>query len=73
MSTYDKTNRTTLKRLPKRGFYDRDLVHGILDEGFICHVGFVVDGQPIVIPTATGASVTSSTFTVPRRAVCYAH
>ena len=54
MSTYDKTNRTTLKRLPARGFYDRDLVHGILDEGFICHVGFVVDGQPIVIPTGYG-------------------
>jgi len=54
MSTYDKTNRTTLKRLPARGFYDRNLVHGILDEGFICHVGFVVDGQPIVIPTGYG-------------------
>ncbi|MDQ3473551.1 MAG: pyridoxamine 5'-phosphate oxidase family protein [Acidobacteriota bacterium] len=54
MSTYDKTTRTTLKRLPARGFYDRDLVHGILDEGFFCHVGFVVDGQPIVIPTGYG-------------------
>lgn len=54
MSTYDKTTRTTLKRLPARGFYDRDLVHGILDEGFICHVGFVVDDQPIVIPTGYG-------------------
>ncbi len=54
MSTYDKTTRTTLKRLPARGFYDRDLVHGILDEGFICHVGFVVDRQPIVIPTGYG-------------------
>jgi nitroimidazol reductase NimA-like FMN-containing flavoprotein (pyridoxamine 5'-phosphate oxidase superfamily) len=54
MSTYEKTNRTTLKRLPARGFYDRDLVHGILDEGFICHVGFVVDDQPIVIPTGYG-------------------
>lgn len=54
MSSYDKTSRTTLKRLPARGFYDRDLVHGILDEGFICHVGFVVDDQPIVIPTGYG-------------------
>lgn len=54
MSTYEKTTRTTLKRLPARGFYDRDLVHGILDEGFICHVGFVVDDQPIVIPTGYG-------------------
>lgn len=54
MSTYDKTTRTTLKRLPARGFYDRDLVHAILDEGFICHLGFVIDGQPIVIPTGYG-------------------
>ena len=52
--SYKKTNRTTLKRLPARGFYDRDLVHKILDEGFICHVGFVADGQPIVIPTGYG-------------------
>ena len=46
-----KTKRTTLKRLPKRGVYDRNSVNAILDEGFICHVGFVVDGKPIVIPT----------------------
>jgi nitroimidazol reductase NimA-like FMN-containing flavoprotein (pyridoxamine 5'-phosphate oxidase superfamily) len=46
------TERTTLKRLPKRAVYDRDLVYGILDEGFICHVGFAVDGRPFVIPTA---------------------
>ncbi|MDQ2936725.1 MAG: pyridoxamine 5'-phosphate oxidase family protein [Acidobacteriota bacterium] len=51
MSTFTPTERTTLKRLPKRGVYDRELVYGILDEGFICHVGFVVDRQPIVIPT----------------------
>ena len=46
-----QTERTTLKRLPKRGVYDRDIVYGILDEGFICHVGFAVDGRPFVIPT----------------------
>src|SRR6185436_2058274 len=45
------TDRTTLKRLPKRAVYDRELVYGILDEGFICHVGFAVDGRPFVIPT----------------------
>ena len=45
------TERTTLKRLPKRAVYDRDLVYGILDEGFICHVGFEVEGRPFVIPT----------------------
>jgi nitroimidazol reductase NimA-like FMN-containing flavoprotein (pyridoxamine 5'-phosphate oxidase superfamily) len=48
---FPKTERTTLKRLPKRGVYDRELVYAILDEGFICHVGFVVDRRPYVIPT----------------------
>jgi nitroimidazol reductase NimA-like FMN-containing flavoprotein (pyridoxamine 5'-phosphate oxidase superfamily) len=48
---FPQTERTTLKRLPKRGVYDRQLVYGILDEGFICHVGFAVEGQPFVIPT----------------------
>ena len=51
MSDFPQTQRTTLKRLPKRGVYDRELVYKILDEGFICHVSFVVDGQPFVIPT----------------------
>ena len=51
MPSFPQTERTTLKRLPKRGVYDRELVYGILDEGFICHVGFSVDGQPFVIPT----------------------
>jgi nitroimidazol reductase NimA-like FMN-containing flavoprotein (pyridoxamine 5'-phosphate oxidase superfamily) len=40
-----------LRRLPERGTYDRATVHAILDEGFICHLGFAVDGQPYVIPT----------------------
>ena len=48
---YQRTERTRLRRLPERAVYDRDTVHAILDEGFICHVGFVVDGQPYVIPT----------------------
>lgn len=48
---FTPTERTTLKRLPKRGVYDQALVYKILDEGFICHVGFVVDGKPVVIPT----------------------
>jgi nitroimidazol reductase NimA-like FMN-containing flavoprotein (pyridoxamine 5'-phosphate oxidase superfamily) len=46
-----QSNRTTVKRLPKRAAYDRDTVHAILDEAYICHLGFVVDGQPFVIPT----------------------
>ena len=49
--TFPQTDRTKLKRLPKRGQFDRETVYSILDEGFICHVGFVVDGQPFVIPT----------------------
>jgi nitroimidazol reductase NimA-like FMN-containing flavoprotein (pyridoxamine 5'-phosphate oxidase superfamily) len=48
---FPQTERTTLKRLPKRGVYDRELVYRILDEGFICHVSFAVDEQPFVIPT----------------------
>lgn len=51
MTTFDKTDRTTLKRLPARGVYDRELVYQILDEGFICHIGFSVEGRPVVIPT----------------------
>jgi nitroimidazol reductase NimA-like FMN-containing flavoprotein (pyridoxamine 5'-phosphate oxidase superfamily) len=43
--------RTTVKRLPKRGEYDRQTINAILDEALICHVGFVVDGSPVVIPT----------------------
>ena len=54
METFAPTERTTLKRLPKRGNFDRDAVYKILDEAFICHVGFIVDGQPVVIPTAYG-------------------
>lgn len=49
--TFPETDRTKLKRLPKRGHFDRETVYTILDEGFICHVGFVLDGQPFVIPT----------------------
>ena len=40
--------------MPKRGAYDRETVFKILDEAFVCHVGFVVDGQPYVIPTNFG-------------------
>jgi nitroimidazol reductase NimA-like FMN-containing flavoprotein (pyridoxamine 5'-phosphate oxidase superfamily) len=48
---YPRTERTRARRLPERAAYDRATVHAILDEGFICHVGFVVDGQPYVVPT----------------------
>jgi nitroimidazol reductase NimA-like FMN-containing flavoprotein (pyridoxamine 5'-phosphate oxidase superfamily) len=48
---YQVTERTRVRRLPERASYDPAVVHAILDEGFVCHVGFVVDGQPYVIPT----------------------
>lgn len=51
MEQLPQTPRTTLKRLPKRGSHERDVINGILDEGFICHVGFSIEGQPFVIPT----------------------
>lgn len=54
MENYEKTNRNKVKRIPKRGHYDKATVFDILDAGFVCHVGFVVDGQPFVIPTAYG-------------------
>lgn len=50
------TTRTRVVRESERGVYDRDTVYRILDEGFICHVGFNLDGQPFVIPTSYGRS-----------------
>lgn len=52
MADYEKTKRTTLKRAHERGSYDRALVHAILDEALICHVAFIHDGAPAIIPTA---------------------
>src|SRR5580658_3198350 len=48
------TSRTRILREPQRAVYDRDAVNQILDEAFLCHVGFAVDGQPFVIPTSYG-------------------
>jgi nitroimidazol reductase NimA-like FMN-containing flavoprotein (pyridoxamine 5'-phosphate oxidase superfamily) len=50
------TSRTRVIREPDRGVYDCEAVYRILDEGFICHVGFNLDGQPFVIPTSYGRS-----------------
>ena len=50
MSTL-QTERTTVKRIAKRALYDRETMYAILDEAVYCHVGFVVDGAPFVIPT----------------------
>jgi hypothetical protein len=51
---YTPTPRTRLVREPDRAVYDREAAYRILDEGFLCHVGFAVDGQPFVIPTSYG-------------------
>src|SRR5918992_707592 len=45
------TDRTRVRRVPQRGDYDRDTIDAILDETLISHVGFVHDGEPVVIPT----------------------
>ncbi len=56
MDAYTPTDRTQVRRLAKRGVYDKAQIHSILDEGCICHVGFVIDGQPYVIPTGYARS-----------------
>lgn len=51
MTDYTPTPRTTLKRKPQRGRYDKTTVHAILDAGLICTVAYVTDGHPVGIPT----------------------
>ena len=51
MAPFPPTPRTQVKRLPKRAVYSHEKIHAILDDGFVCHVGFVADGLPYVIPT----------------------
>ena len=48
------TRRTQVNRLPKRGDYSKEAIHSILNAAFLCHVGFVMEGQPYVIPTGYG-------------------
>jgi nitroimidazol reductase NimA-like FMN-containing flavoprotein (pyridoxamine 5'-phosphate oxidase superfamily) len=48
------SDRSRLRRRPDRGSYDRDVIHAILDQAPVCHVGFAVDIQPFVIPTLHG-------------------
>lgn len=50
-SSQPPSERTTVKRMPHRAVYDRDVINTILDEGLICHLGFTVDAQPYVLPT----------------------
>ncbi|MFE3634488.1 pyridoxamine 5'-phosphate oxidase family protein [Streptomyces cellostaticus] len=51
---YTPTDRTVPTRSADRASYDRDAVHAILDEGYVCHLGFVRDGAPVVLPTLYG-------------------
>ena len=49
--TYEKTKKTRVRRAQQRGTYDRKTVHEIIDAALLCHVGYVIDGQPYVTPT----------------------
>ncbi|MEU6403211.1 pyridoxamine 5'-phosphate oxidase family protein [Streptomyces sp. NPDC046985] len=51
---YAPTARTVPTRSRERAAYDRELVHAILDEAYVCHLGFVRDGAPVVLPTLYG-------------------
>jgi hypothetical protein len=51
MTDFTITDLNRIHRLPKRGHYDRETIYGILDATILCHVGFIQDGQPFVIPT----------------------
>lgn len=51
MKAIARSKRTRLRRLPNRGRYDRATIDSILDAGFVCHIGYVIDGQPYVTPT----------------------
>lgn len=50
-TAYEPTGRTVPTRASARASYDRALVHAVLDEGYVCHLGFVRDGAPVVLPT----------------------
>lgn len=73
--TYPATDRTVPTRGRQKATYDRELVHAILDEGYVCHLGFVRDGAPVVLPTLYGRVgerlyVHGSTGSRPLRAAC---
>ncbi|MGV9559989.1 pyridoxamine 5'-phosphate oxidase family protein [Streptomyces sp. NPDC003401] len=53
-AAYTPTDRTVPTRSAQKASYDKDLVHAILDEGYVCHLGFVRDGAPVVLPTLYG-------------------
>jgi nitroimidazol reductase NimA-like FMN-containing flavoprotein (pyridoxamine 5'-phosphate oxidase superfamily) len=51
MANFTPTDRTKVRRKPDRGSYDRELIYRILDEAFVCHVAFIADNMPFVVPT----------------------
>jgi len=51
MANFTPTEKTKIRRKPDRGSYDRELIYRILDEAFVCHVAFISDGLPFVVPT----------------------
>lgn len=51
MSEFTHTDRTKVRRKPDRGTFDREVIYRILDEAFVCQVGFIVDNVPFVVPT----------------------
>lgn len=51
MEELARTERTRIRRLPKRGSYDREVINRIIDEALFCHIGFIHSGAPFVIPT----------------------
>jgi nitroimidazol reductase NimA-like FMN-containing flavoprotein (pyridoxamine 5'-phosphate oxidase superfamily) len=51
MSNFTPTARTKVQRKPDRGSFDRELIYKILDDAFVCNVGFIADGMPFVVPT----------------------
>ncbi|MEV6569174.1 pyridoxamine 5'-phosphate oxidase family protein [Streptomyces kronopolitis] len=53
-ASYEPTERTTPTRARERAAYDRETVHAILDAGYVCHLGFIRDGSPVVLPTLYG-------------------
>lgn len=53
-NAFEKSGLNTVKRLPKRGFYDKETIYGILDQHFLCHLSWEDLGQPYLIPTAYG-------------------
>ncbi|MFI9151246.1 pyridoxamine 5'-phosphate oxidase family protein [Streptomyces sp. NPDC053367] len=53
-AAYTPTDRTVPTRSADRAAYDKELVHAILDEAYVCHLGFVRDGAPVVLPTLYG-------------------